>query len=154
MARVDTVLSPRELLDRMYERLRNAYGKVLSAQPGSVETDEQIVSELEALEALMQKLDISILRKLQSDTARNRGSFEKMQEMEKIVDDIINGKKEGIRKEHYIYRTAKRLKGFVKSEKSKTKRKGTIKLDQIRKEKEKLEKEKKEAQEMAGRKAA
>ncbi len=152
MPTVDTVLSPREILNRLYYRLRNAYSKVLSTQPGDSKADKNIMVDLEALETLLLKLDFSFIKKLRDDASIDSNSFEKLKEIEKILNEISAGKKNAIRQDHYIHRVAKHMRNAVRGKARKTKRTGAREIVKVQKEKKELVKKEKEAKEKLGKK--
>ena len=108
MPTIDTVLSPREILNRLYQRLRSAYSKVLSAQPGDVMADKSIAREIGIMESLVQKLNISFIKKVRDDANIDIKSSEKLREIEKILNEIAAEKITTIRQDHYIHKVASR----------------------------------------------
>lgn len=152
MPTVDTALSPREVLNRLYQRLRSAYGKVLAARPGDVLADKAIIPDIEAIEILVQKLNYSFIKKLRDDANIDANSYEKLKELEKLLEEIVTGKKTTIRQNHFVYRTAKHLRNVVKGKVRKTKGAGLKQLAKVKKEKIELVKKVKEAREKAGKK--
>jgi hypothetical protein len=146
----ETVLSPREVLNRMYERIKSAYSKVLSAQAGDVNADKQMIAEIEMIDLLAQKLSFSFLKKLRDDATVDANSFEKLKELENLLNDMITSKKKERYQNHYIYHCAKRWRNAVRGEANRTKNKGIKQLNKVNKEEKRLSQEKKEAQERAG----
>jgi vacuolar-type H+-ATPase subunit I/STV1 len=102
------------------------------------------------LGTLMERVDYSMLKRLQDDAGRNRGKLSELKKLEEVTDEIISGKRDGIRKEHYLYKVAKRVRSTIKKEESKSKQKGAQKIAQVRKEEQRLQKERREAAEMTG----
>jgi hypothetical protein len=159
MVTPETALNPREALNLLYLKLRNAYSKVASAKPGDVKADKEIIQEVDMMENIMQKLDFGLIRKLRDDASIDSNKFTELQELERLLNEIVLGKKITLRKDHYLYRTAKRIRNSVRGSKNKAQREGTLKLreiqkkqEQMKREQQKLLKEKVEANEKAGRK--
>lgn len=152
MATVDTVLSPREVLNRLYERLRNAYSRVLSAAPGDVGADEKIMVEIEAMELLIQKLNYSFIKKVRNDASIDADSHEKLKEIEKLLEEIASGKKVTLRQDHFLYRTAKHMRNVVRGKANKTKKVGTKEFVNVQKEKKQLVRKEVDAREKMGKK--
>jgi hypothetical protein len=151
MATVDTALRPREVLNRLYSRLRAAYAKVLSAKPGDVDADERIFEDIEAIELLAQKLNFSFIKKLRDDADIDANSHEKLKELEKLLEEIAAGKRTSVRQDHFIYRTAKHLRRVVKGQAAKSKYKGVKELARVKKDRKELVKKEREAKEKAGK---
>ena len=151
MANVDTALSPREVLNRLYLRLRGAYSKILSAQPGDPRADASIAREIEAMDILIQKLNMSFIKKLRDDANIDSNSFEKLREIEKVLNEISVGKGTAIRQDHYIHKVAKHIRNVVRGKVKKTKRSGMRELVKVRNEKKKLVRKEVEAKEKMGK---
>ncbi|MBD3163964.1 hypothetical protein GF323_02080 [Candidatus Woesearchaeota archaeon] len=151
MPTVDTALSPREILNRIYSSLRSAYSKVLSARPGDVKADESMAADINTMEKMQQKLSYSFVRKLKDDANVDAKSFEKLKELERLLEEIVSEKKTAIRQEHYVYRIAKRLRNVVKGKARKTRKQGIRELSRVRKEKKQLARREKEAKEKASK---
>jgi hypothetical protein len=154
MPTVDTALSPREVLNRLYAALRAAYLKVNAAKPGDVLADRGIISDIATIEALSQKLSYSFIKKLKDDSNIDVNSLEKLKEIERILDEIVSGKRNTIRQDHFVYRAAKHLRRVVRGQERKNKRQGYAKLRQITQDEMKLKTQKKEAFDKIGVKRA
>ena len=151
MPTIDTALSPREILNRLYQRLRYAYSRILSAQPGDAMADKGIVQDIEAMETLMQKLNVSIIKKLRDDANVDINSFEKLKEIEKILSELSTGKIVTIRQDHYIHKLSNHLRNVVRGKVRKSKKSGMKELFKIKKEKKELGKKEVYAKEKIGR---
>jgi len=112
MAVVDTVLAPREVLNRLYERIRALYDKILRADTRRAQSDRAMEAEIEQINALVKKLDFSFIRKVMNDASASKQSYQEVKEFEKLLDEITAESKYAVRQEHYIYRTAKSVRRY------------------------------------------
>jgi hypothetical protein len=149
---LETPLSPLQLLLQLAELSRNAAIKAQSAKPGSIQDDTSVLQYIEALELKIMQLDYSFIRKLSDSGSIN--SFERLKEIEKMLNEIVEGKRLSIKQDRHLFRLAKHVRNNTKRAVGKTKRNATIKFNQIQQEKKKLTAEEKEAKENMGKKAA
>ncbi len=150
---VDSGLPPKVLMDKIYNRLRFAYMRVSSSNPGDVKNDANLLMDIEAMEVYMQQLTFAYMKKVYDDSGRVE-AYEELKELEEILTDIAKGKKESIKREKHIRKNASHIASLVHRRLKKGQYEGTIKFQEILKERAKLKAEEKEAREKMGKKAA
>jgi len=110
MATIETALTLREALNRLYFRMRDAYRVVLAAKPGDPEADRKILVHIEGMEELLSKIDFSFVRKVLNDANVDAQSHELLEKLHLLMKDMEQGKRKTTHKQHLLYRKAKEIK--------------------------------------------
>ena len=129
--REDTVSTPSELLTKIYNMLRSAYSCVGGSTPDS---SRQLTKNAEAIGDLVEKLDISLLKKLFSDAEKYTEHFEKLKKLEELSEEIVSAERNRIKKARFILGVAKKVRNKIKRIELKSLRKGRKEMSEGKRE--------------------
>ena len=118
---LDTLMNPQQVLNLMYNRLRNAYSLVSNAHAGDVETDEKILKEIDAISALSENLDTSFIRRVANDASLDAKSHASLHKLHELMEEMEKDKRASRRNQARLFRSARKLRRHIGIQMWKTK---------------------------------
>ncbi|SRR3989338_6123292 len=148
MPEVEAYRSPQDFLRILNVRLRKAYMAAGSSDPNS---EDKLVKEAEAINSLARKLDLSVMKRLSTD-AESSKHYPKLQELVRLLEEIVDTERSGLHADHYLYKAAKRIRRRIRQRADDVRKAGEQKIKHIKKEEKILAKAKEHVGHMLGKK--